>query len=272
MSAMPSRIAEWLSEREELSDIIFLTEFPPVRKAVPLKKVTVAVGIQSIVISDRFDLEQTGDDEYCRAAEITLRFSIHAPFSMGGAACHEAFADITDCLTFDSGLDIIESGCELIKADRDTEALVLGARAVVRTSLCPAQSGSIQFPSFIDKTLLCGSHIRNEDIHVSPSQKEFLDEPFVTGTYSGMGQGTRTIDIGFTPSLVIVFAGGLPSHTFSGSALFSYTGIALQGNGTNGLEITQNGFRIKNGASYAGGNCTPLLNEAGTGYSYIAVR
>ena len=27
MSAMPSRVAEWLSQREELNDIIFLTEF-----------------------------------------------------------------------------------------------------------------------------------------------------------------------------------------------------------------------------------------------------
>ena len=256
MSAMPSRVAEWLSQREELNDIIFLTEFPPVKKAVPLKKVTVAVGIHSIVINDRFEAGETGDDEYCRAAEITLRFSVHAPFSMGGGACHEAFADITDCLT----------------ADRDTEALVLNARAVVKASLCPAQSSDMQFPSFLDKTLLCGTHIRDTSIHLSPEEKEFLGEPLITGSYQGMGQSVRNIDLGFSPSLVIVFAGGLPLIAADGANLKAYSAAAVSGSGSAGLEITQNGFRVKSGAAHISENCIPLLNEAGTGYTYIAMK
>ena len=272
MSAMPSRVAEWLSQREELNDIIFLTEFPPVKKAVPLKKVTVAVGIHSIVINDRFEAGETGDDEYCRAAEITLRFSVHAPFSMGGGACHEAFADITDCLTFDSGLEITESGCEIITADRDTEALVLNARAVVKASLCPAQSSDMQFPSFLDKTLLCGTHIRDTSIHLSPEEKEFLSEPLITGSYQGMGQSVRNIDLGFSPSLVIVFAGGLPLIAADGANLKAYSAAAVSGSGSAGLEITQNGFRVKSGAAHISENCIPLLNEAGTGYTYIAMK
>lgn len=272
MSAMPSRVAEWLSQREELKDIIFLTEFPPVKKAVPLKKVTVAVGIRRIVINDRFDPEQTGDDEYCRAAEITLGFSVHAPFSMGGGACHEAFADITDCLTFDSGLEITESGCDVITADRDTEALVLNARAVVKASLCPAQSSDMQFPSFLDKTLLCGTHIRDTSIHLSADEKEFLGEPLIAGSYQGMGQSVRNIDLGFRPSLVIVFAGGLPLIAADGASLTAYSGAAAGGSGTAGLEITQNGFRVSSGSAHAAGNCVPELNEAGTGYTYIVMK
>ena len=45
ISAMPAAIRDWLAQREELSDMVFYTEYPPVRKAVPLRKVTVAVGI-----------------------------------------------------------------------------------------------------------------------------------------------------------------------------------------------------------------------------------
>ncbi len=272
MSAMPSKVAKWLSEREDLSDIIFLTEFPPSKKAVPLKQVTVAVGLERIVINDRFNLPQTGDDEYCRAAELTLRFSIHAPFLLGGKACHEAFADIIDCLTFDSGLEITESGCDVITADRDTEALVLNAGAVVKTSLCPAQSSDMQFPSFLDKTLLCGSHIRNEEIHLSGKQREFLDEPMITGSYPGSGQAIRNIELGFTPSFVLVFAGGLPLTGQGGSDQLAYSAIAAGGAGSAGLELTQSGFRVKNGASYSAGSCTPLLNEAGISYSYIALK
>lgn len=38
ISALPSSIVEWLEGREDLDYIKFLTEFPPIKKAVPLKK------------------------------------------------------------------------------------------------------------------------------------------------------------------------------------------------------------------------------------------
>ncbi len=37
ISALPSNIVEWLKSRQELAEIRFLTEFPAVKKAVPLK-------------------------------------------------------------------------------------------------------------------------------------------------------------------------------------------------------------------------------------------
>lgn len=270
ISAMPSAIAEWLSGREELSRIRFLTEFPPVKKAVPLKKVTVAVGISSIIINDTF--EQSEDtsiletEEYCRSALITLRFSIHAPFSQGGKACHEAFADIIDCLTFDSGLDITESGCGLITSDRDTQALVLTATAKVNTSLCPAQSTDLIFPSFLDKTLLCGSHIRNDEIHLSSAEKAYLGQPFTGGTYTGTGAASRSISLGFRPAAIILFAPGMP---FEQGGRF-YSGFGFGGGATEGLEITQSGFRVTDSSSGAGtGAC---FNEAGITYTYMAFR
>lgn len=273
ISAMPANIAEWLSGREELSHIKFLTEFPPVKKAVPLRRITVAVGIHSIVIQDAFEQRDEESvletEEYCRRAEITLRFSIHAPFSLGGNACHQAFADIIDCLTFDSALDITESGCDLIREDRDTEALVLTARARVNSSLCPAQSTDLVFSSFLDKTLLCGSHIRNTAIHLSASQQAYLASPFIIGAYSGMGQSMRTIDLGFRPAAVCVMAGGMPYITASGQA---YSALAAGESGSLGLEITDGGFRVKNGATHAVSGVSPYLNEAGTGYVYLAFR
>ena len=157
ISALPSSIVEWLEGREDLDYIKFLTEFPPIKKAVPLKKTTVAVGIKGMKIVDSFVENDDGvlvKNEYCRKAEITLRLSIHAPLSSGGAACHEAFTDIIDCLTFDSALDIVSSGCDNITADRDTDAFVLSAWLTVNASLCPAAASSLDFPSFLSKELL----------------------------------------------------------------------------------------------------------------------
>ena len=241
ISALPAGIRDWLAGREELSGMVFLTEFPPVRKAVPLKKVTGAVGIKKIEIADTFASDDENgvlnSNEYCRNAVITLRFSIHAPYSQGGAACHSAFADIIDCLTFDSGLDVTASGCEGITEDRQTDALVLGAYASVRANLCPAQSGDFDFPSFIDKTLLCGSHIRDESIHLSPRQREFLEHPFISGT------GSK-----------------------------SYSACGIQESATLGLSLGQSGFTVKNGSAYAVSGTEPALNETGVIYSYIALR
>ncbi len=276
ISALPAGIRDWLAGREELSGMVFLTEFPPVRKAVPLKKVTVAVGIKKIEIADTFASDDENgvlnSNEYCRNAVITLRFSIHAPYSQGGAACHSAFADIIDCLTFDSGLDVTASGCEGITEDRQTDALVLGAYASVRANLCPAQSGDIDFPSFIDKTLLCGSHIRDESIHLSPRQREFLEHPFISGTYYGTGNASRAVSLGFAPLWVTVFAGDMPANAPAGSGSKAYSACGIQEAATLGLSLGQSGFTVKNGSAYAVSGTEPALNETGVIYSYIALR
>ena len=198
--------------------------------------------------------------------------AIHAPYAQGGQACHGAFADIIDCLVFDSGLEITESGCGNITADRDTDALVLPAYAVVNANLCPAGSSDLDFPSFIDKTLLCGSHIRNTAIHLSESQQEYLAEPFFTGTYTGLGDSVRNVSLGFRPSVFIVFAGGLPFIVTGGSFDRVYCGVASGESGSIGLTLTASGFRVNSGDSYAVSTSSPRLNETGITYTYIAFR
>lgn len=277
ISALPANIVDWLKTREELSEIRFLTEFPAVKKAIPLKHTTVAVGIEGMEIVDSFTENDEGvlvENEYCRQARIRLRLSIHAPYSWGGEACHSAFTDIIDCLTFASGLDIINSGCESVVSDRDTDAFVLTAWATVNASLCPAATSSLDFPSFLTKDLLCGTHIRNEDIHISPSQKDFLDAPFVTGSYFGMGNGTASVNLGFKPSVVIVMINGMPIMTTNTSTGKSsvYCAVGFNEGATLGLELTNSGFKVKSSTAEGVMNCYPSLNELGTTYRYVAFK
>lgn len=277
ISALPSNIVEWLKSREELGYIRFLTEFPAVKKAIPLKHTTVAVGIENMEIVDSFTENDEGvlvENEYCRQAKIKLRLSIHAPYSSGGEACHDAFTDIIDCLTFASGLDILYSGCDGIISDRDTDAFVLSAWAMVNASLCPATSSSLDFPSFINKELLCGSHIQNADIHLSQEQQTFLNTPFVTGSYFGTGDSTKSISLDFEPSIVIVVAKGLPlmnvDHTNSKN--YAMAAVGLQSGASLGIELTSRSFKVSNSTSSTVRNCYPQLNELGTTYFYIAFR
>lgn len=277
ISALPGSIVAWLKERPELEEIRFMTEYPAVKKAVPLKNTIVAVGIESMEIVDSFTENDEGvlvENEYCRQAKIKLRLSIHAPFSSGGEACHNAFTDILDCLTFDSGLDIITSGCESIVSDRDTDAFVLAAWAVVNASLCPASGTELDFPSFLDKELLCGSHIRDTQVHLSAAQQEFLNAPFVSGTYFGTGDSTKSVSLAFEPSVVIVVANGLPMMYVNHASGKNYAlaAVGLRKGATLGIELTAGGFKVKSGESTVSRSCHPLLNELGTTYYYIAFR
>lgn len=277
ISALPSSIVEWLKSREELSYIRFLTEFPAVKKAIPLRHTTVAVGIGSMEIVDSFTENDEGvlvENEYCRQAKINLKISIHAPFSLGGEACHSAFTDIIDCLTFASGLDILTSGCENIVADRDTDAFVLSAWATVNASLCPAQTSDLDFPSFISKELLCGSHINNTDIHLTDKQQEYLEQPFVSGTYFGTGDATRSISLGFEPSVAIVIGSQLPIMYVNHAASWNrtFTGVAIGKGGSLGIELTSNGFKVRNTENDVAKSCHPFLNELGTTYFYLAFK
>lgn len=277
ISALPANIVAWLKEREELEYIRFLTEYPPVKKAVPLKYTTVAVGIESMEIVDSFTENDEGvliENEYCRQAKIRIRLSIHAPYSSGGSACHEAFTDIIDCLTFDSGMDILSSGCNEIVSDRDTDAFVLSAWALVNASLCPAESSSLDFPSFISKELLCSSHINDENIHLSPEQLEFVNQPFVSGSYFGMGDATQSVTLGFEPQVVIVVANQMPliycNHAAGVNA--AYAAVGLRAGSSLGIEITSNGFKVRSTESEVARSTYPLLNELGTTYYYIALK
>lgn len=277
ISALPANIVEWLKSREELEYIKFLTEYPAIKKAVPLKHTTVAVGIDSMEIVDSFTENDEGvlvENEYCRQAKIKLRLSIHAPYSSGGEACHSAFTDIIDCLTFASGLDILTSGCDSIVSDRDTDAFVLSAWATVNASLCPATSSSLDFPSFISKELLCSSHINDENIHLTAEQQTYLNAPFESGSYFGTGDSSRSISLGFQPSVVIVVARGLPLMyvNHAAGANYAMAAVGLRNGSTLGIEVTSTGFKVSSTESTVARSCYPLLNELGTTYFYIAFR
>lgn len=277
ISALPSGIVEWLKSREELSGIIFLTEFPAIKKAVPLKHTTVAVGINGMEIVDAFSENDEGileREEFCRTAKITLRLSIHAPFSAGGSACHEAFANIIDCLTFESSLNILTSGCDDIISDRDTDAFVLRAWLKVEANLCPAATSSLPLPSFFSKDLLCGSHIRDENIHLTLEQQEFLDSPVICTAYFGTGGNSEECVLGFRPRFVFVSRAGFPISDYDFNDRMNIVSSAIGGSmGTTlGIELTNRGIRIHNSSEYEHLGYRIALNTLGTSYLVFAIK
>ena len=277
ISAMPAAVAQWLGEQAILSEIQFLTEFPAQNKAVPLRRATVAVGLGSVQITDKFEEDDDGvlqRQEYCRSAALRLRLGIHVPFSEGGSRCHDIFTLVLDMLTFASDLNLRASGCKEITAHRDTDAFVMEAWADIAADFCPAESTGLQLASFLPKDLLCGTHIGDGDIHLTSAQRERVDAPFRAGTYMGTGAASLSINIGAKPCAVFVSALDMPPvyTNFSAATAQIYFGFAAANSGNSiGITLTNTGFTLHTGGSYTVGTTSAALNTAGYQYMYFAL-
>ncbi len=275
ISVLPEEIAAWLSEQDRLSGIRFITEFPPEKKEIPLKRVTVAVGIGEMKVEDSFTENDEGvliENEYCRLANIKIKLGIHVPYSEGGARCHDILTDVIDCLTFSTDLNVVESGCINVKADRDTDAFVLEAYILLQADFCPADSSGVNFESFLNKELMCGSHIRRSDIHVTTMDKALWNSPYLAGSYVGTGTTSRSVTLGFSPKLLIIFAITFPTTIvdFSTSKAMCPIAVGSTSGCSMGLTITSTGFRVSDSESYKSSQAA--CNQLGYTYGYIAFR
>lgn len=272
--SLPGKIVDWLGEQTDMQDLTFFVEYPPIKKAVPLHKAIVAVGIEDIKITDKFVENDDGvleRQEYCRLAEITAKLSICVPFSQGGQACHDIFTRIADALTFRTNLNIEKSGCDEIVSDRDTDALVMNGWFLMNADFCPAASTDENFASFLDKELLCGSHIRNETIHVTEDDKAKWNAPFAIGFYFGNGSLPRTIDVGFRPQLVILMAASKPpvAVDFTTNTAKNYFAMAGESAYSQGITLSASGFKV---SSSTINGTSAELNAVGVSYIYIAYK
>ncbi|MDR0883236.1 MAG: hypothetical protein LBN05_01285 [Oscillospiraceae bacterium] len=277
ISSMPADIAQWLGEQEPLAGIAFIPEYPAVNKAVPLQQATVAVGLEGVNISDAFVENGQGvleEQEYCRTAKLRLRLGIYAPYAQGGAYCHDVFTKVTDCLTFGSDLEITQSNAGRISSDRDTDAFVLECVLDVKADFCPAVSSDLSFPSFLNKDLLCGSHITDAQMHFSTAEKERFNQPFVSGLYVGNDVNVRSFNLGFQPRLVQIYCNDFPptAPLTSGSGIGAYSATAVYPTAMMGMNVTSTGFRLATSNGYEIRGVFPRLNEAPLAYTYIAWR
>ncbi len=276
ISAMPGSIVNWLGEQEILKPLRFMTEFPAEKKAIPLTSPIVAVGIEEMQITDSFVENDEGvleKNDYCRVASIKIRLAIHVPFSQGGEKCYDAFTDIIDCLTFASDLEIVNSGCEDINADRDTDAFVLAAWINVNASFCPAASSSVSFGSFMMKDLLCGKHIYDDEMHLSERDREYIDEPCVSSFFIGDGRSSNSISTEFEPRAVFVACMDCPPVLidFEDEMCRIFYGFAGEYGGTSGIKINSSGFTVKND-SEADMGYESCLNMSGMSYFFVAFK
>lgn len=118
------------------------------------------------------------------------------------------------------------------------------------------------------------THTQNSNIHLSESDRSKLTSPYVTTYYSGNGESSKSIAIGFTPKVVIVFRKNSPQIKFNSSGVPIVNGamvIASNGN-TGGALISGTNVTVSQSSTAASNGLIYNLNENGGQYAVMAFK
>lgn len=101
--------------------------------------------------------------------------------------------------------------------------------------------------------------------------------PYVKGTYTGTGTTTQTITLGFRPKAVFMFTqkSELDNGTYSNSGgrfALLLDGTNIMFSTTTMAAVITTGFTVAGVTDSSGNYYTPVLNNAGLIYSYIAFQ
>ncbi len=120
-----------------------------------------------------------------------------------------------------------------------------------------------------------GEHINDQDLHLSTEEKEKLNAPFLISYYIGDGVNTRVLTLDFTPSLVIIFAHGVPLSTYDKETdhVYAFGGFATPLYSTAGIYIGENKLTVtESTGAPTMSNFYPRMNNSGYRYHYIAFK
>ena len=94
------------------------------------------------------------------------------------------------------------------------------------------------------------------------------------GEYSGTGTTSRTIELGYKPTLVRIFTVGEPPilaiSTLGETQV--YSAIATQAGASKGLSLTDTGFKVLQSGSSTPDGKKNMLNQSGKRYIYLSIR
>lgn len=134
----------------------------------------------------------------------------------------------------------------------------------------PKRADFVSDNSIIDTAL--GGHLADSAVHLTAAEKERIAEPFVLRVYSGNGEATRTIDLGFQAKLVIVYRRGVSPVSVSSGETHVNCAVASFGyGGTAGIALNTSGVLVSQSASASDGQMVDL-NKSGTQYTIVAFR
>ena len=134
----------------------------------------------------------------------------------------------------------------------------------------PKRADFVSDNSIIDSVL--GGHVSNTAVHLSAEEKSKALTPFEYVIYSGNGESSRDISVGFRPTIAFVFKRSAPPAEYSDGVNTVNSGCGIYAHGTTlGVSINSTGVTVTQENTASNGRRISL-NEQGCQYSVIAFK
>lgn len=211
--------------------------------------------------------------EFCQKNEATIRMTCFSPLITLASETHILLEEVLKFLNEKYITEI--SGYTIGETEYDTnvKAFRIVCKIFYKQERCPA-TDSDNPAITVPHNFFCKTHVTDTDIHITAKEHEKYNEPFVTGTYTGIGYDVDTdVELGFRPKFLLVFrAGYYPVHFDSDFLLLrDYIGFAIRGFTSKNIKLTQTGFCVTDKPA-ADGKPEVLLNAEDVVYAYIAFK
>ena len=234
---------------------------------IPLKKIYLSFVPEKNTVSYFKDENK----EFCQKNDVTIRMTCYSPLVSVASQTHILLEEV---LTFLNEKYITEiSGYTIGETEYDDEvkAFRVVCKIFYERESCPAPdsgNNSITTP----QNFFCKTHVNDKTIHVTATEHEKYNNPFVTGTYTGDGYDiSQSINLGFKPTLLFIFRQGYPSSVYDSDLLFmkNYCGFSFGGKSSKNIHITNTGFYVLDKTA---SETETRLNEDGAVYVYVAFK
>lgn len=269
-SSIITSLIDFINETVGLTDIFTAVRaYEAGNLPVPIKKTYVAFSTNKNTVT----LFENDNEEYCQANDIIIRMNCYTPLTTSPLYIYTLLEIVLDYIQDEYSSEMTGFTIEETGFDSDVNSYKITAYLNFSYESCAAE-GSENANLAATKEFYCKTHIADNDSHITPSDRAYLDAPFVTGTYVGSGfDGTNEIALGFKPKAVIVFRNSYhPALHDSTAQDINYFGFACASGNTRGINITATGFTVTQKESYASIDSNTHLNYDGITYVYIAFK
>lgn len=214
---------------------------------------------------------ENDENQPCVKNTITIRLNCFAPLRRIPYMSH-GICEIVVKFISDHFMSVIKSATiGETQYDSEVKAFMVPCTIVLDVLSCPGENS--QYEELADASVyFCKSHIYDNDIHLSESDRSFLNSPYVIGEYTGDGSdGFMNILLDFKPTMVIVYRNAYHPTIcdYEANITRCYFGIAIGSTYSKALTTTATGFRVRNTINPGTGT---FLNESDASYTYIAFR
>lgn len=250
------------------SQTVAMTAFDSACDPIPIDKYYVVLnGFESDA-----RLFENDNLECCQKTQTVISMNCYAALDRTNAGLNELAFRISEMLLsyFEGRMTGYHIGS--VYVEDSLKVFCLPCRLIFDFEQCPASvSPDSVLKPYAD--FLCKTHVTDSVSHLTESEKAYLNEPFVVGSYTGLGDGnSQVIDLGFYPKFVIAYAPTTALLSMSTDKPLAYIGIAARTLATKGIVLQKVGFKVAQSATYSANGVYPKLNELDTKYAYIAFK